>query len=138
MIKAIVQEISNRKTVFRILGSDGQCSSGSCERCQCSRSIKRVSLSSESCPNLEKGMKVELQRSPVYRLHFALMIVLPLAVLAVVPILPVWNSTLSKEALNAISLGSGFGTFLVTAVLIKFFGKKETVTVLPIQEDHRD
>ena len=138
MIRAVVLEISGKKTVFGILGSNGQCSSGSCEGCQCSRSIKKVSLSSKCCPDLKKGMMVELHKSPVYIVHFVLMICLPLAVLAVLRILPVWNNALNLKTLNAISLGAGFMTFLLTTVLIKLIGKKDTVTVHPIQERSAD
>ena len=138
MFKAVVLEISSQKTVFGILGSDGQCSSGSCEGCQCSRSIKKVALSSEDCPDLKKGMVVELHRSPVYMIHFVLLICLPLIVLAAVRILPVWDNTLNLKTLNAISLGAGLGTFLLTAVVIKFSGKKDTVTVHPVQKDILD
>ena len=131
-LDAKVLKIEEGKTLYGILDSNGQCSTGSCEGCSCSTKLKTISLPTDANPSVEVGMDVEIQQNRRYLFHFALVIILPLIVLAGIQILPSFSAWSPGETrLNALSMAGGFLTFILTSVLIYLFRDKDALVVTP-------
>ena len=132
VINAMVVETDEKKTLYAVMDDKGNCSSGSCEGCQCGAKMKTFSLPSDPDAPLSAGMKVEIHQDSTYLLHFFLLIFFPLLVLGGILYLPARFPGISVgSGLNLTALSGSLAAFILSALMVRRFGKKRNIRVIP-------
>ena len=96
-VDAKVIEIQESKIIYGLIDQNGKCGTGSCEGCKCSTGIKKIALPRDLLDQPALGEVVEIQETGSRLIHFGLIILLPLIVLALTQVLPVCSSWVWRQ-----------------------------------------
>jgi hypothetical protein len=135
---ARILNIENNRVMVGLLNDKGLCGSGTCEGCSCSTKMQTMTVNVNETEQkrsyLKTGIDVEMILPSGTVVDWFLLIFLPvILVVATAILLKDYTETLR----NTISMISGISGFLISAVILKFLRKDQTIELVPLSEESR-
>ena len=127
---ARVLEINDNKILLGLLNENGLCGTGACEGCSCSTKLQTMNVKVENPEGFESGMDVEMRVTHNIMADWAILIVMPVVLVAATILLPGilgWNT--GENALNIAAIAAGFIGFAAGAAVLKVLRRNETISL---------